>query len=492
MANTIIEFLSLTGLGQYDAKIKEFITTKVAEGDAQSFKYVNLVNGVLKFYTINPIAEDTVPAFEIELPEQDLSHLMALVKDATAGNIAVFNNSGQVEDAGIKVADLATKAEVAENAEAIAALDERVGEIPEGYTEETIIGFINKKAEETLAAASGGSTESAASVLAALNTFKSEINPKVEANEAAAATAQAKGEEALAKAEEVAGDLAEEIAAREAADNSQAERISVLEGQIVGLSGAMHFEGVKDAIPEDVIGYENGDVIIVGDKEYVFNNGAFVEFGDVNAQAEAITELTGRMTTAESEIDQLQTDLDAAEESLALKAEQSALEEEIAAREAADALKANQADLEAANAEIAKKADQAAFEEAVETLEAADAQVLADAKADTDTKLAAEVEARNAAIAEAMAEATYDDTTVKADIVKNTEAASAAQAAADKAQEEVDALELAHAADKQALEAKDTEIEGNVTTLQEKVTALEEIQHVEISESQINAFFETA
>ena len=61
-----------------------------------------------------------------------------------------------------------------------------VGEIPEGYAEETIIAYINKKAEETLNAASGGSSESAASVLAALNTYKAENDPKVQALEAKA------------------------------------------------------------------------------------------------------------------------------------------------------------------------------------------------------------------------------------------------------------------------------------------------------------------
>lgn len=58
-------------------------------------------------------------------------------------------------------------------------LDAFVGDIPEGYAEETVIAYINKKAEETLNAASGGSSESAASVLAALNTYKSENDPKV-------------------------------------------------------------------------------------------------------------------------------------------------------------------------------------------------------------------------------------------------------------------------------------------------------------------------
>lgn len=62
------------------------------------------------------------------------------------------------------------------------AVRDYVGDIPEEYTEETIVAYINKKAEETLNAASGGSSESAASVLAALNTYKTENDPKVTAN----------------------------------------------------------------------------------------------------------------------------------------------------------------------------------------------------------------------------------------------------------------------------------------------------------------------
>lgn len=71
---------------------------------------------------------------------------------------------------------------VSANIDAISALDENlttldtyVGDIPTGYEEqETIVAYINKKAEETLAAANGGSSESAASVKAALDTHKAE------------------------------------------------------------------------------------------------------------------------------------------------------------------------------------------------------------------------------------------------------------------------------------------------------------------------------
>lgn len=47
-----------------------------------------------------------------------------------------------------------------------------------------------------------------------------------------------------------------------------------------GLTGAMHFEGFKDEIPTDNTGYESGDVIIVGNVEYVFDGSAWHELGD--------------------------------------------------------------------------------------------------------------------------------------------------------------------------------------------------------------------
>ena len=67
-------------------------------------------------------------------------------------------------------------------------LDAYIGDIPSNYTETNIVAYINKKAEETLNSASGGSSESAASVLAALNTYKVENDPKVTANTNAIAT----------------------------------------------------------------------------------------------------------------------------------------------------------------------------------------------------------------------------------------------------------------------------------------------------------------
>ena len=149
-------------------------------------------------------------------------------------------------------------------------------------------------------------------------------------------TAQDTANAAKTHSEGVASDLATAKTALEAADTAQVGRIKTLEDQIVDLSGAMHFKGIVDNVPEDVSAYKEGDVIIVGDKEYVFNGTSFAEFGDVSAQAQAITGLTSRMDAAETDIDTLQTDLDAAEAALAKKAEQSALTAEITARTDAD------------------------------------------------------------------------------------------------------------------------------------------------------------
>ena len=65
-----------------------------------------------------------------------------------------------------------------------------VGIIPSNYTETNVIAYVNKKAEEVLSQATGGSSESAASVKLALDTYKSENEPKFAKLEAIEAGAQ--------------------------------------------------------------------------------------------------------------------------------------------------------------------------------------------------------------------------------------------------------------------------------------------------------------
>lgn len=82
-------------------------------------------------------------------------------------------------------------------------------------------------------------------------------------------------------------------------------RITTLEGTITGLSGAMHFKGVVTSDPTKITtGYADGDVVIYGEKEFVWTtNGdkaGFVEFGDASGNASLITALSDRVGTVES------------------------------------------------------------------------------------------------------------------------------------------------------------------------------------------------
>lgn len=56
--------------------------------------------------------------------------------------------------------------------------------------------------------------------------------------------------------------------------------IDALQGQIGGLTGAMHFKGVLEELPETTDTYEDGDVVLVGGKEYVCAEDAWHELGD--------------------------------------------------------------------------------------------------------------------------------------------------------------------------------------------------------------------
>ena len=159
-----------------------------------------------------------------------------------------------------------------------------------------------------------------------------------------------------------------EAKTRKDADDAQVARIATLESQITGLSGAMHFEGVKTEVPADVSGYEAGDVIIVGEKEYVFNGTAFVEFGDVSAEGERIAALettVGKAAEGENPATGLIKDI--ADNAAAITAEEARAKaaetaNATAASEAKAAADAAQSDVNAIAADYLKAADKTALE----------------------------------------------------------------------------------------------------------------------------------
>ena len=175
ITNLNLQFLDYAGLQQYDGlakvRLEEVVAelrAEMAEGDAVAFKGIALTeDGKLNFYTELPFEGEDVnvePAYSVTLPKEDLSMFMKLVDDAVEGNVASLDANGQVVDSGVKVADLATKAEVAQlrtdlealigdNTEAVEkaqadvdSLAAKVGTVPENQTVMEIITNIQENA----------------------------------------------------------------------------------------------------------------------------------------------------------------------------------------------------------------------------------------------------------------------------------------------------------------------------------------------------------
>ena len=86
------------------------------------------------------------------------------------------------EKARAEAAEAANAAAAKKAQDEVDALETYVGTIPEGYTESNIVAYIKKVAAETLTAANGGSSESAATVKAALDAYIESNNASVKAN----------------------------------------------------------------------------------------------------------------------------------------------------------------------------------------------------------------------------------------------------------------------------------------------------------------------
>ena len=82
---------------------------------------------------------------------------------------------------------------------------------------------------------------------------------------------------------------------------------------VAGLSGAMHFRGVVAPLPADTTGYASGDVILVGNKEYVCDGKAWHELGDESIYAVkgsiVDADIAANAAIAQSKIAGLTTDL---------------------------------------------------------------------------------------------------------------------------------------------------------------------------------------
>lgn len=86
-------------------------------------------------------------------------------------------------------------------------------------------------------------------------------------------------------------------------------RVSKLEKQVAALNAATHFEGKVEFDPSaegaTTEGYEAGDIVIYGSKEYIFDGAAWIELGDTTAESNRISALEGLVgeTSVDAQID---------------------------------------------------------------------------------------------------------------------------------------------------------------------------------------------
>lgn len=124
------------------------------------------------------------------LDQQGVSTLWSKIAEKVAADVAA---EAKLRDDAVK-AEAAARAEamtaeatrvnlaIEDVAEDVADLATYVGTIPTSYTESSIVAFIQKRAQEVLDAAQGGSSETAASVKNALDTYIAENDAAVEKN----------------------------------------------------------------------------------------------------------------------------------------------------------------------------------------------------------------------------------------------------------------------------------------------------------------------
>lgn len=317
------KYLSLDGLGLYDEKIKAKIVADDATTLASAKSYAD------------GLATNYDAAGAATTAESN-------AKSYTDTEVAKANSAAAAAktQADKGVADAATAQAAAEAAQAdVDSLEAYVGTFTASEGVDTVVKYIDAKtaniaSDETVTALGDRVTQAEKDIDALeadhlVKADKTELEAKITDAQSAADAAQG-------YAEGVAAGLTTEVTDRTDADTALGNRITTLEGQITGLTGAMHFEGVEDEVPADVSSYEAGDVIIVGEKEYVFNGTAFVEFGDVSAEGERIGALETKMSAAEGNITQAQTDIATNATAIAAKAEQTALDAEVTARTDAD------------------------------------------------------------------------------------------------------------------------------------------------------------
>ena len=148
MAET--KFITIDILKSHDQWLYDYISKE----DAKAIKAVAIKGNELLFYKEEKPGEDTVPAFRIELPSQDVSTLIQKVANATAGHLPSLTADGSIKDSGILADNVAIKADVTKEIAAAIAnaghmAKEVVTKVPEAASAKANTFYLLKKDNAT-------------------------------------------------------------------------------------------------------------------------------------------------------------------------------------------------------------------------------------------------------------------------------------------------------------------------------------------------------
>lgn len=170
--------------------------------------------------------------------------------------------------------------------------------------------YADNQDSATLATAKSYAEEKATAAETAAKSYADGLAKNYDAA-GAAATAEQNAKayaDSLAVNYDAAGSAAtaktEAISAAKTYTDGEIKKVNdTISGINASIAGGVHFRGVVTELPgTPFTGYTNGDIVIVGEKEYILNKptdseGKWAELGDTTAESQRITALEGHVNT---------------------------------------------------------------------------------------------------------------------------------------------------------------------------------------------------
>lgn len=288
-------YLDLTGLKEYDGKIKSYLAAADEVINAKSIKTVLLDGDNIKFYKKENATKEDTADYSIAISSSDVTALKARVgMDSTLNG---YQNKTNLTD----IVNVLTGDDTIAGSVESQLMD----------MSNTILGKVDTKISNLEAEVSGGSTDNIAITVTEEAGLLTKVTANVKENTfdayGAAKAVQGETTETVKSVDDKISALGtaakKDYATTAIAEKSTDENLvtaaqvsKFVADEVAGLSGAMHFRGVFDSL-DKVTDPQAGDVAIVGAKEYVYcvvdKAGSWKELGDESIYVTKTTTIAG-------------------------------------------------------------------------------------------------------------------------------------------------------------------------------------------------------